>query len=58
MNDTNNNTVNDTNIPVKDTCSIDLLGVNTDKNLQFDSHVKTFVQRSTIKLIFFLVFEK
>ena len=40
-------TVNDSNIPVKD--SIDLLGVNTDKNLQFNSHVKTFVQRSTIK---------
>ena len=34
-------TVNDTNISVKD--GIDLLGVNTDKN----SHVKTFVQRST-----------
>ena len=56
MNDTNNNTVNDTNIPVKD--SIDLLGVNTDKNLQFDRHVKTFVQRSTIKLMYFPVFEK
>ena len=49
-------TVNDTNIPVKD--SIDLLGVNTDKNLQFNSHVKTFVQRSTIKLMYFPVFEK
>ena len=31
-------TVNDTNVPVKD--NIDLLGVNIDKNLQFDSHVK------------------
>ena len=30
--------VNDTNIPVKD--NIDLLGVNIDKNLQFNSHVK------------------
>ena len=49
-------TVNDTNIPVKD--NIDLLGVNTDKNLQFNSHVKTFVQRSTIKLMYFPVFEK
>ena len=49
-------TVNDTNIPVKD--SIHLLGVNTDKNLQFNSHVKTFVQRSTIKLMYFPVFEK
>ena len=35
-------TVNDTNIPVQD--SIDFLGVNTDKNLQLNSHVKTFVQ--------------
>ena len=50
-------TVNDTNIPVKD--SIDLLGVNTDKNLQFNSHLKTFVQRSsTIKLILFSCFRK
>ena len=31
-------TVNDTNIPVKD--NIDLLGVNIDKNLQFNSHVR------------------
>ena len=31
-------TVNDTIIPVKD--NIDLLGVNIDKNLQFNSHVK------------------
>ena len=31
-------TVNDTNILVKD--NIDLLGVNIDNNLQFDSHVK------------------
>ena len=30
--------VNDTNIPVKD--NIDLLGVNIDKNLQFNSHVQ------------------
>lgn len=30
--------VNDTNIPVKD--SIDLLGGNIDKNLQFNSHVE------------------
>ena len=30
--------VNDTDIPVKD--NIDLLGVNIDKNLQFNSHVK------------------
>ena len=49
-------TVNDTNISVKD--GIDLLGVNTDKNLQFNSHVKTFVQRSTIKLMYFPDFEK
>ena len=49
-------TVNDTNIPVKD--SIDLLGVNTDKNLQFNNHVKTFVQRSTIELMYFPDFEK
>lgn len=41
-------TVNDTNNPVKD--NINLLGVNIDKNLQLNSHVKTFVQRSTIKL--------
>ena len=31
-------TVNDINIPVKD--NIDLLGVNIDKNLQFNTHVK------------------
>ena len=31
-------TVNDINIPVKD--NIDLLGVNIDDNLQFNSHVK------------------
>ena len=31
-------TVNDTDIPVKD--NIDLSGVNIDKNLQFNSHVK------------------
>ena len=30
--------VNDINIPVKD--DIDLLGLNIDKNLQFNSHVK------------------
>ena len=48
--------VNDTNIPVKD--NVDLLGVNTDKNLQFNSYVKTFVQSSTIELMQFPVFEK
>ena len=31
-------TVNDTNVPAKD--NIDLLRVNIDKNLQFNSHVK------------------
>ena len=30
--------VNDTNIPVTD--NIDLLGMNIDKNLRFDSHAK------------------
>ena len=48
--------VNDINIPVKD--NIDLLVGNIDKNLQFNSHVKTFVQRSTIKLMYFPDFEK
>jgi len=35
--------VNDINIPVKD--NIDLLGVNIDKNLQFNSHVKNICTR-------------
>ena len=42
-------TVNDINIPLRD--NIDLLGVNIDKNLQFDSHVKNRAQRATIKLM-------
>ena len=37
-------TVNDINIPVKD--DIDLLGVNIDNNLQFNSHVKNKGQQS------------
>ena len=42
--------MNDTNIQVKD--NIDLLGVNTDKNLHFKSHVKNlWIQKSTIKLM-------
>ena len=42
--------VNDINCPVKD--NIDLLGVNIDKNPQFNSHVKNICTiRSTIKLM-------
>ena len=40
--------VNDINIPVKD--NIDLLGVNIDKNLQFNSHVKNICTKVSIQV--------
>ena len=44
-------TVNDTNIPAKE--NIDLLGVNIDNNLQFDSQVKSICTKvnNQIKVI-------
>ena len=41
-------TVNDTNISAKD--DVDLLGVNIDKNLQFNSHVKNICTKVNNKI--------
>ena len=48
--------VNDTNIPVKD--NIDLLGVNIDKNLQFNSHVKNICTKVNNKINVISLFRK
>ena len=48
--------VNDINIPVKD--NIDLLGVNIDKNLQFNSHVKNICTNVNNQINVILHFRK